>query len=257
VKTLLIILVINILLPVRGNAEIKIFNPFQNQKIRDLVFDVTSPNIDKLLHTKLMLPKKEEFRIRIYWHKGQKTECEIISKATEVDQKLIGKVKDSLFDQVQQLMLSNLYSNLSDYKKVKHNNKRYEYFDETGLNEMEEATIQELSNMIKISIKRPGSKENTKYHMKQFPWSNKQPVIYKVQKVNINKLQKTEIDTSISYKRFGQYWMPHQINSKVEQNLRVSPVDKYKSERSLSEQLRFENYQINKNMALKWFAKQK
>lgn len=255
-KKILFVLAITLLLPIKGNTEVKLFNPFQHQEVRDLVFDVTSPNIDKLLHTKLMLPKKEEFRVRVYWHKGKKIESRIVTDISQVDQKLMKKVKDDLFNRIKSLMLSNIYESIAGYKKVKLKNNSFRYTDETGLYEIESAIIKERASEIEISLQRPGGDEQTKYKLKSFPWSKNQPVIYKVLKVNTNKLQKTEINTTISYKRFGQYWMPQSLTSKIEQNLRVSPVDKYKSERSLSEQLQFENYHINKNMALKWFAKQ-
>ena len=256
-KILIILIHVLSLISTSVIAKVDIFNPYQNQDIRDLVFDVTSPNLDELLQKKLMLSKKQEFRLRVYWRKEQALECEIVDSISEIDSNLLLEIKNDLFTKISQLMLSDVYEKVAGYKKIKVQNNKNRYVDQTGLSEIEEAVIEENIENVKILIKKSNEEIDTTYSIKKYKWSDNRPVIYSVKKIIENKLQETIVDTEVSFEKSGNYWLPSSLNSKIKQNLRVSPIDKYKTERILSELLVFQNYKINQNMALKWFAKQK
>lgn len=240
-------------------AKIKVFNPFQDQDIRDLTFDVTSPSIDKLLQTKLMLPQMKSLRMKVFWSKGKEVQTELIIELsrTEVDPEILKKIKEELSLKVVALIKSNLYSNLADYKKTKLKDGSFRYQDDSGLKELEQFTIKESSKEILVVAKNANGDEITNYQIKKFPWSRKLPVVFQVKREQSNKLQETKVETKVSFGRFGKYWLPKKLQSNIHQILRVSPIDKYKSERRIEEQILFENYSINKDMASKWMSKQK
>jgi hypothetical protein len=237
-------------------AKEKYFNPFHDQKIRDLVFEVESKAIDTLLKNKFMKNKDVKLVLRVYWIKNNKMDGEFVGTLPSVKEEILSDIKDTMLEQIKNLMSSNISDAIKSYEKVDNKGKYKKYIDKAGISEIQEILVNESKkDSVSIILKRPTGTDKTQYFLGRFKWSDERPLIISLKREIYEGLQNTKINSSIKYSRFGQYWLPKQISTTTRQTLKISKIDQYETKRNFDEELLFMNYRVNQNEALRWFAK--
>lgn len=238
-------------------ANFNIFNPIKDQEIRDLSFDVRSKNVGELISQKLMLKENKDFILRFYWVHDHNLDYELVSKFDGVADNILNEIANLLYNKINTFLLQDYVENIKNYKKIKSDKNMDFYQDTTGLQEFDKLIVKTNELNIQIQQKNPEVSENIDYYFVNYPWGKEQKILEKVLKRSEELLQITTIESSINYQNYNNFWFPEKIQSKVEQELKISKQSDKKSIRVIMEEMLFENVIINQNQALKWFAKKK
>lgn len=238
-------------------ASQKIFNPIYDQDIRDISFEVRSKSIGELLYKKLMLNEQKDLIIKFYWAQNHALEAQLVTDIVLIDKDLLNEILGHFKNKLNNLLFFQFGDNLKNYTKIKSSKNKEEFIDQKGLQKFNKILINYEKDGKIIESFSDHTFEKSKLSYKKYPWAKDYLVVDQLDKNIKDQAQQIKTKTIFSYKKFGEFWFPNYLKIHVEQTLKVPNGIKRNLVRELNDDLTIENVLINKNEALKWYAKRK
>jgi len=234
-----------------GSYYKNIFNIQDQEKIKDLSFEIEINDMKKKIKPYFPLKNLDNFKIRVFWMKGGSFDI-VLDSFPKGKKGIENNLKLQVLEAVKVLFPSDKLKELGKYYKIKKSGNRLVGVNESlrrrkvviGLNE--NGLIEEIESYFPLNrlIESYGYKK----------WNEKFLMVSKIEKSSIYKDNYVK-NTSYQYSKINGFTLPEKIEVIEEVKTRINLKIKKEKINKFKNYIIFKNYKINKGNANNHFGR--